>query len=157
MTMEPQSHKVCPGGWAIPPSPRMIEAGNDYHSCSICGLHVPAPSVNQGASNTATPLTTPEGTELDQILNTHRSETWNTGWNNDATEKAKAAILQWHTTLVEQAVLEARIDELNNVWASHNSDVCTDLEPKGEETTSYDRIKYLKLLKSQQAGKETDT
>lgn len=29
---------------------------------------------------------------LDEILDTHRSETWATGWNNDATEKAKAAI-----------------------------------------------------------------
>lgn len=29
--------KLCDGAWAIPPSPLMIQHGNTYHSCSVCG------------------------------------------------------------------------------------------------------------------------
>jgi len=41
--------------------------------------------------------------ELDEILALHRSETWDTGWNNDATQKAKAAT---------KALLKAQLDSL---------------------------------------------
>ncbi len=49
--------------------------------------------------------------ELDKILAAHRSETWNTGWNNEATAKAKAGIQK----LIDRAVTEARIDELEKI------------------------------------------
>lgn len=51
--------------------------------------------------------------ELDEILADHRSETWSTGWNNDATEKTKQRLLSWRDT----AVREARIDVRGEVKA----------------------------------------
>lgn len=46
--------------------------------------------------------TPPEGSKLDEILYAHRSETWSTGWNNDATEKARTAIKSLLLELVNE-------------------------------------------------------
>lgn len=66
-------------------------------------------------NQTPTSLNNPEGTELDDLL----EELWEYGFDSNGdfptehkgryvrVEEAKQAILQWHTTLTEQAVLEA--------------------------------------------------
>ncbi len=33
----PEYKPICPGAWAVPPSPLMLKHGNDYYTCSICG------------------------------------------------------------------------------------------------------------------------
>lgn len=31
---------LCKDAWAVPPSPRMLDHGNNYHTCSVCGEKV---------------------------------------------------------------------------------------------------------------------
>lgn len=37
MTNEPNNAHTCTDFWAIPPTPRMLKAGHDYHTCNKCG------------------------------------------------------------------------------------------------------------------------
>lgn len=44
-----QGKPLCEGAWAIPPSPLMLENGNNYHTCSVCGEKADAPREKMAA------------------------------------------------------------------------------------------------------------
>lgn len=44
---QPEPKKpLCPGAWAVPPSPRMLERVHDYYACSECGEPCDTPKKN---------------------------------------------------------------------------------------------------------------
>jgi len=73
------------------------------HTCNMTCSHI-RPGNKAKLAALAAPSKPDQSSDwLDKILDNHRSETWATGWNNDATEKAKATI-QSH---LEAAIREA--------------------------------------------------
>ncbi len=81
--------------------------------------------------------------ELDKILAAHRSETWNTGWNNEATAKAKAAIQK----LIDTAAMDSQTNAVSWVVMIlddlHITDSASHTDPtyKGIKNTIRDRYK----------------
>ena len=60
------------------------------------------------------------------------------------TQDAKAAILAWHNQQLEQAVIEARVDELNRVTGEFTTE-----DDQGNKISTFDRLSYL-LSKSKE-------
>ena len=58
--------------------------------------------------------------------------------------EAKAAILAWHNQQLEQAVIEARVDELNRVTGEFTTE-----DDHGNKVSTFQRLTYL-LSKSKE-------
>ena len=88
MTPKPQANTLnCNCEIAISQA-KSTSDGWSYYSCTLCG---------------ESGRTKPQTKTIDEILANHRSETWATGWNNDATEEATKAI----QALIAEARIEA--------------------------------------------------
>lgn len=106
---------ICPDAWAIPPSPIMLEHGNDYHTCSKCGepcqvveLH---PDHSQRADESDITISFSDLVQLVRCAYSHEAE--NIGYARAAkiVEKAiepqVADLIAQHDAAIRGKILEA--------------------------------------------------
>jgi len=86
-------HELCLKAWAMSPSPRMLDAGNDYYTCSKCGEKTSPPKPSK-------PI---ELDRLDEIL---YDNFYGHGLSKEI-ETAKAELLEWMKSLVLNDVIGA--------------------------------------------------
>lgn len=115
---------LCPGAWAIPPSPPMIKQGNKYFVCSLCGepcetVEFKQPSQRSGSMTTSR-------NKLAIIVKEYTGHT---------RQDFISAVMAWHEQASELKVLDGQIAELEslNTGLHYGKDYQDSLDELDEE------------------------